>query len=254
MHLRAALKQNPANNGAEMEASLRGATNFNDRSDYAVALMYLGRSREAVVLLSQLEKEQPGHFFIAANLGTAYELSGQNGEALQWINEGIRRNPQDHEGTEWLHARILEAKLAQEQDAAFFEKHSVLELHPGKMGESMTVAGREISPTALIKAIQYQLGERLQFVKPPDPAVASLLFDYAALEAALRSMESARQVLKLALDYGCPPPKVQALDQELARQLAWEHFKTYAIYGSVGALVVALLIAFYRRGNLVIFR
>jgi hypothetical protein len=31
--------------GAKMEAELRRSTNYNDRSDYAIALMYLGRSR-----------------------------------------------------------------------------------------------------------------------------------------------------------------------------------------------------------------
>lgn len=46
-----------------MEAELRGSTNFNDRSDYSVALMYLGRSQEAVQLLETLENEKPGKIF-----------------------------------------------------------------------------------------------------------------------------------------------------------------------------------------------
>ena len=242
--LQSALKRDLKTDGAEMEANLRGSTNFNDRSDYAVALMFLGRSAEAVQLLNTLEQEQPGQFFVAANLGTAYELSGKNTEALKWIDEGIKRNPDDHEGTEWLHASILKAKIAQENDPKYFEEHSVLELQPGKIGEQITVDGKSLSPKELADAIQYQLGERLQFVKTPDPAVASLLFDYAAIEAATRSMESAKHILKMATDYGYPAAKVKALDKEFNRRLAWDKIK---FYGIIGGIVLALLTILYKR-------
>ena len=49
--LRYFLGKNLHGDGTKMEASLRSSTNFNDRSDYSVALMYLGRSKEAVELL-----------------------------------------------------------------------------------------------------------------------------------------------------------------------------------------------------------
>ena len=145
LELRFFLGKNLHKDGTKMEASLRGSTNFNDRSDYAVALMYIGRSKEAVELLRQLEKERLGEYFVAANLGTAYELSGNNEEALRWINEGIRRNPASHGGTEWLHAKILEAKIAQQKDADYFKKHSVLELHPEAIGQEIAVGDRKLS-------------------------------------------------------------------------------------------------------------
>jgi tetratricopeptide (TPR) repeat protein len=144
--LYAALKRDLKNDGLKMEENLRSTTSFNDRNRYAVALMFLGRSSEAVELLNKLETEEPGHFFIAANLGTAYELAGRNAEALKWINEGIRRNPNDHKGTEWLHAKILEAKIAQDKDPNYFEKHSVLELQHGSRGELISVGGKTFHP------------------------------------------------------------------------------------------------------------
>jgi len=49
------------------------------------------------------------------DLGTAYELAGKNEPALRWIREGLRRNPNSHKGTEWLHVKILEAKIEQEK-------------------------------------------------------------------------------------------------------------------------------------------
>ena len=245
--LRHALLRNPQPDGIHLESSLRGATNFNDRSDYSVALMYAGRSAEAVERLEQLEKEKPGEYFIAANLGTAYELSGKNEEALQWIREGIRRNPDSHQGTEWLHARILEAKIAQQRDPDYFKQHSVLELSPQDIGQQLVFGEVKISTSQLAMAIEYQLGERLQFVKPPDPAVASLLFDYAALEAATRTLESAWGVLQMALEYGYPADKIQPLLKVYDRRILMRNISEYAAYALIAATFLALLYLLYKR-------
>jgi len=86
---------------------------FDENSDLAVAFVHQGKYSEAIALLQELERRYPGKYQVAANLGTAFELSGDNKQALQWIREGIRRNPKSHEGTEWLHVAILEAKLGQ---------------------------------------------------------------------------------------------------------------------------------------------
>jgi hypothetical protein len=77
---------------------------FRARSDYAAVLIHRGGALKAV------EDEHPGEYIVAANLGTAYELSGDMAQAHRWIGEGIVRNPGAHEGTEWLHLRILEAE------------------------------------------------------------------------------------------------------------------------------------------------
>ncbi len=252
--LRHYMQKNPQPDGMKMEADLRGATNFNDRSDYSVALMYLGRSKEAVELLQQLETEQPGQYFIAANLGTAYELSGNNQEALRWIKEGIHRNPDSHEGTEWLHVKILEGKIAQQKDAHHFENHSVLELLPEKIGYRITIGEEKLSPKELTEAIQYQLAERLQFVKPPDPAVASLLFDYAAIEAATKTLESARSILQMAIAYGYPSEKVEPLLRLYDRRIAWGKAKQYGVYALIGALVVCGLYWLRQHGHFVLSR
>lgn len=91
--LRLNLKRDPRDEGREMQAQLHNSTNYNDRSDYAVALAYTGRNREAVELLQQLEQEQPGNYFVAANLGTALELAGDNAAALHWIGGGDSPEP-----------------------------------------------------------------------------------------------------------------------------------------------------------------
>ena len=179
-------------------------------------------------------------------------MSGNNAEALHWIKEGIRRNPDSHKGTEWLHVNILEAKIAQQKDADYFKRHSVLELQPQTLGAKIILGKREFSADEVGRAIQYQLQERLQFVKPPDPAVASLLFDYAAIEAATKTLEPAEDFLRMAVEYGYPSERVQPLLELYDHRIAWGKTKQYCKYCFFGASACSVLFFLYRRGIFVI--
>ncbi|MDB6029556.1 MAG: tetratricopeptide repeat family protein [Verrucomicrobiales bacterium] len=243
--LRSILRYQMAVDGEGMEKALRGATEFEKRNDYSVALMYLGRNAEAVELLQTLEKENPGNYSVAANLGTAFELSGANRDALRWIKEGIRRNAQSHEGTEWLHVKILEAKIAAQQDAHYFDSHSVLGLKAGDIGSIVKIDGHKLRPEELMAAIQHQLMERLKFVKPPDPAVASLLFDYSAIEAAVSSLEGAKDILSLSREFGYPEAPVQALMQHYNDRIS--RFNVIAAVLVVSG-IIGFLVFCYKRG------
>lgn len=179
------------------------------RNDLGVAYILSGQYDSAVRTLESLEKDDPGQSRTASNLGTALELSGRNEEALRWIKEGIVRDPQDHEGTEWLHVKILEAKVALGKDANWLKSHTVL-------GVSFGSAVRPEAPTALPsdqsgprsweeteKAMHYQLGERLKFVKAPDPIVASLFRSRADI-AYLRQSAAAPDYYLAAELFGDP--------------------------------------------------
>lgn len=138
-----------------------------DRTHYAVALIFLGRVSDAIVELQLIEKAFPGRYENATNLGTAYELASNLTDARRWILEAIRRNPQAHDGTEWLHVAILEAKLALLDDPDWFKTHRVLEAHTKR------------SDAEVLHAIVHQLNERLNFVAAPDPSVSDLFFEAA---------------------------------------------------------------------------
>lgn len=128
----------------------------------AVALLHLGRASEAVALLAGIERTHPGSYVTAANLGTAYELAGNNEVALKWIRQAIRR--------------------------------------------------------------RYQLEERYQFVGPPDPVVANILFDWGNLLFRTDALESAIAVYREALRFGVPQTALAqarlARAQEALRQHA----------------------------------
>jgi tetratricopeptide (TPR) repeat protein len=188
-----------------------GKATINERNDLAAALLHLGEVPRAIEILTQIEREAPGRYATATNLGTAYELIGDNARAVQWIREGIRRNPHSHDGTEWLHVRILEAKLAMEKDPRWLEKNSILAmgfgsaLVPNKPSRFPVAHGRKkLDAEGTKDAIVTQMHERLQFVKPPEPIVGDILFDYANLLMRTDILESAEAVYALAVQYGGP--------------------------------------------------
>lgn len=157
----------------EFEARQARAAGLPDTIDYGVALIRLGRYADAIDTLVALEAARPGVYETAANLGTAYELVGKLEEAALWIARGIDRNPRSHAGTEWLHAAILHAKLKLRDDPAWLKAHSVVD--PAQVGPR--------DAAEIVRAIDYQLAERLQFVTAPDAVVCDLFYQ-AALRVA----------------------------------------------------------------------
>lgn len=233
-----------------MERDYQNSTNFDDRCDHAVAKIYLGQYQEAVELFKQLEKEKPGEYSVAANLGTAYELCGKNEDALKWIKEGMQRNHFSHHGTEWLHAKILEAKIAGE---SYFSQHqTVLGLDAKTMGNSISVDAQTYTAKEVAEAIQYQLRERVQFVKPKDQVVAALLFDYAAVEAATTTLESAQKLLTLSAEYGYPMDKIQPLMKQYDKKILWRKTKQRGMYVLLAMVVIGGLWYLHKRGIFVL--
>ncbi len=158
---------------AKAEESHRSGPTLENTNDLAVAWILTGRMAEGIQLLRDLEKKQPGNAIVAANLGTALELTGEDEEALQWIRESVRRDPQEHQGSEWVHVKILEARLALKKDPNWLRKNSVVgwregqRLPPNERSQPRT-------PRNLIDSIGYQLNERTQFVSAPDAIVGDL--------------------------------------------------------------------------------
>lgn len=172
----------------EFEAKQMDTAAFSKRLDYSVALVRLGRYADAITQLVRLEAAYPGRYQTAANLGTAHELAGNLEEAVVWIARGIERNPAAHYGTEWLHLAILRAKLKLRSEPGWLKEHSVL--------DGIEAPGAE----AIVRAIDYQLGERLQFVDPPDAIVADLFYQAARRvtgdDAAARRVHYARESMR----------------------------------------------------------
>lgn len=158
-----------------LDSLWKATRNINYLSDYAMVQIVNGKYEEAKETYLNIEKIKPGQYVTAANLGTVYELLGDNKNALSWIRRSVQLNPPAHDSCEWLHIRILEAKLA---GNAAINSDFILHTHFGR--DSMPVSDlskQELKQ--LRKALFYQLNERLTFVHPEDKIVAQLLFDLA---------------------------------------------------------------------------
>jgi hypothetical protein len=159
------------------EAAYKKSPTLENTNDLAVGLVLSGNMDKGIQILRELESSKPGNAVVAANLGTALELSGADAEALQWIGESVRRDPKEHYGSEWVHVKILEAKLALKQDPDWLATHSVL---GWRLGEPplRDEKNRPRRNEAIVAALQYQLKERTVFVSPPDAVTGDL---YATL-------------------------------------------------------------------------
>jgi tetratricopeptide (TPR) repeat protein len=207
-------------------AAARKAPDLRTLTDLGIVLMHRGRHADAVRLFVEIERLYPGRYQTAANLGTALELLGRDATALRWIRIGMRRNRDAHEGTEWLHARILEAKLALRRDPTHLASRSVagVVFAPVALPDLPTAYpagndGQPVAPHQLNMALTYQLAERLDFVRPEDAIVADLVQDWATLHLAGGSVESAIALYDLALRYGATPTPLLRQRQAKAREI-----------------------------------
>jgi hypothetical protein len=196
----------------QIEAAQQAAPTVEHTNDLAVARILAGRYDDAIELLREAETKSPGKSAkVAANLGTALELKGGADEdALYWIREGVKRDANEHEGSEWLHVRILETKIALSKDPQWLEKNRVLPLDFG--ADEVPVApailpidsdGKLKGVDDLLDHIRYQIDERTKFVKPPDPIVGDLAASAGDLVYAGSDGSPARHY-QLALRYGAP--------------------------------------------------
>lgn len=182
----------------ELDSLYRKTKDLDYLSDKGYILILEEKYDEALKLYIKIEKLEPNRYSTASNIGTLYELMGNNKEALKWINKSIAINPKSHNGSEWLHSRILEAKINGEksQTAKFLLN---------------TDFGNEIRPVSkldtiqlnkLDKSLSYQLNERISFIKPKDNIIAILLFELGNIKMIKGEFNTAKPILEEAKKYG----------------------------------------------------
>jgi tetratricopeptide (TPR) repeat protein len=219
---------------------------IDQESDAAVEVLMDGDAQKAVTMLEALEKKHPDRYYTAANLGTAYELSGNDQKALKWILEGIRRNPDSHMETEWLHARILETKIKLKSDPTWLESHTITEADFLRLRDpayQLQTRQRPVDAKDLHRSLWHQLDARMLFVKPKDAIVAQLLKELALIEAQIGLLEEATRYREMAIEYGMPRSELQAEKEQWARIIKRAKF-TKNLPGIQYTLVVPILIGY----------
>lgn len=167
-------------------------------SDKGYVLIIDGKYQEALKLYLEIEKIKPNRYSTASNLGTLYELMGENQKAYEWIKKSIQLNPESHKRSEWLHLKILEAKIKNTKDVS------------GQFLINTTFGSETIPKTKLskkkldelYKVLFYQLNERITFIKPKDQIISVLLFELGNIAIVNKDYLSASEIYQLSKKYG----------------------------------------------------
>jgi tetratricopeptide (TPR) repeat protein len=162
-------------------------SNLNAKNDLAVDLIKLGQYAEAKELLLILLPARKEEYIVNANLGVLYELMGDLDSALHFTSTAYRINPGSHKGSEWLHLKILEVTKGNTNE--LLKNYKLLDLNfgDGVVPDTTAIAYRrnlrnmridaEVDEIGkLVSDIEYQLHERMYFVKSDNKIVGELLF------------------------------------------------------------------------------
>lgn len=229
-----------------------------DYSDLGVLFVYDGQYERAKAIFQEIEKKLPNRYQTATNLGTVYELLGKNDSAYYWIKKGIELNPHSHEGSEWIHLKILEAKINAKGDEKYLWSTNILGIN---FGDGKTPEYKSNMPLdTLAKHIYIQLNERMTFLKPKDPTVAQLLFSLGNAYAITHDVKTGLKVLKLAQEYGYQSDilnkrilhfeKLQAeadkrnTTSSLSQINSFFHSLTPTFFIMLGAVIIILIVIF----------
>lgn len=190
-------------------------------SDYAAQLIYLGDYQKAKTVYEEIEVIKPNLYSTASNLGTIYELLGKPDSALLWIKKSIEINPESHNGSEWIHIKILEYQINGSKE----DGSSILGLDYGNA--NIPANPKNYDLRKLRNHIAHQLRERTRFVKPKNYTVGNIYFDYGNVIAQTRDVESALQSYDAALEYGF---ENSIISQRVSKLKKISTFKKLKIY------------------------
>jgi tetratricopeptide (TPR) repeat protein len=183
---------------SELDSLYKKTNNIDYLSDKGYVLIVQKKYEEALKLYRNIEKIKPNRYSTASNLGTLYELMGENQKAYQWIKKSIEINPESHNGSEWLHLRILEAKIKKMKNVS---GEFLINTDFGDSVVPQTKLSKKELET-LSKAVYYQVNERMSFIKPKDEIISVLLFELGNMVRIIGEKENAIRIYNLSKEYG----------------------------------------------------
>ena len=155
-------------------------------ADLGALYVRLGEPVKAVAVLRDAQRLHPNHFAIAANLGTAWQMSGELQQAALALQHAVSLAPGKHVQAEELHLKLVRLRLKQgakntELDDLFGVRYvgEKGDFEPGKLAE----AERKKLPAKAV-ALTQQLGLWL-------PADGRLLWQLGELASAHGDVASA---------------------------------------------------------------
>jgi tetratricopeptide (TPR) repeat protein len=244
----------------EIDSLYKATKDLDYLSDKGLLLILLKEYDKAIELYLKIEKIKPNRYSTASNIGTVYELTGDNENALKWIKRSIEIDPKSHNSSEWIHVKILEAKLKEDHP---FNSLELINTDFGTDSLPKTSLSKEVL-TNLGDAIYYQVNERISFIKPKDKIVAQLLFDLANITFLSGNPGDAILIYDEANEYGFDSIKVKMRKVALAKDIIkyWDNLrakrfaeveKKYAnhnslyLVGGAAIVIIGIIVVFVIR-------
>jgi tetratricopeptide (TPR) repeat protein len=183
----------------ELDSLWKATANIEYLYDYGLVLMYQQKYEAAKNVFLTIEKDKPNRYSTAVHLSTIYELMGDNSDALLWIQKALYINPVLNDSSEWLHVKILEAKIYGER---CINSDFLLGANFGRDSLPISSLSHE-KLMQLRRSVFLQLNEQLTFIQPKDKVVAQLLFDLANLSLLTGAqIYAVNDVYSMAKSYG----------------------------------------------------
>lgn len=182
----------------EHEVYVKNGTADHEKwSNIALYLMKLGKADSSVQILKRLALKYPTEYTIIANLGTAYELTNQLDSALKYISKGYEVYPRSHFKSEWIHIKILEAKIQAKKNISWYDKNDILPLHELKG----YIERGERSMLDLNNQLFYQIRTRAPFTPAPNKVITNLLLTLGDLNKEYGTYENAFLAYAYAIQF-----------------------------------------------------
>jgi hypothetical protein len=202
--------ENPARTFYLQEAAKlenKGRLSADEKADLGALYVRLGAAGKAVELLRTAQREHPNHFFIAANLGAAWQMQGSLAQSADALREAVRLAPGKYQAAERLHLKLVEQRLRAPRagQAALDDLFGVrFGSEPGKIED----AERKKLPARAAALVQ-QLALWL-------PADGPLLWQLAELANAHGDIRSAAAMLDgCVVQFGMSHPELRRRRQSL---------------------------------------
>lgn len=171
---------------------------YREKSDFAIMQLKLGDKAKGLSMLVDLYQQHPKEYNIVANLGTAYELNGNNAKALEFLKKALVLNPGAHYHSEWIHINILEQQLSDSPDYTKIINLGIKDFQGWLIDKTYKFPQEADS---LKVQLAYQLHERIAFIGKPDKVIAQLVLDFADIIAKTGNKNDAYQFYNYALGY-----------------------------------------------------
>lgn len=182
----------------ELDSMYKATKDLDYLSDKGYVLIIKKKYDEALKIYLEIEKVKPNRYSTASNIGTIYELIGENTKAYEWIKKAIKINSKSHNSSEWLHLKILEAKIKGDK---YITSEFLLNTNFGN--DTIPKSNfSKIQKEKLISSLYYQLNERISFIKSKDKIIGLLLFELGNLALINEDNYSAKDIYIKAKEYG----------------------------------------------------